>query len=78
MGADRGARRCAPRARRSGGGRNGGAAYLVRDGVTFIVGVSSSQDSKPAGRLPGRYGVIELYPRVSSFASWIEPIVDAR
>jgi Trypsin len=61
----------------SGPGDSGGAAYLVRDDVTYVVGVSSSQDARPTGRQPGRYGVIELYPRVSSFVSWIESVVGA-
>jgi hypothetical protein len=54
-----------------GDGDSGGPAYLERDGMIYVVGVGSAQDSRPAGRKLGRYGVLELYPRVSSFAPWI-------
>ncbi len=55
----------------SGPGDSGGPAFLRRDGMLYVVGISSSQDSRPTGRRPGRYGVIEYYPRVSCFAAWI-------
>jgi hypothetical protein len=29
------------------------------------------QDARPSGKKLGHYGVLELYPRVSSFAAWI-------
>jgi len=61
----------------SGDGDSGGPAYLERDGTIYVVGVSSAQDSRPAGKKPGRYGVLELYPRVSSFAPWIEATLKA-
>ncbi len=56
----------------SGPGDSGGPAYLVRDGVLFVVGVSSAQSARPTGGLRGRYGVLEYYPRVSYFADWIQ------
>lgn len=62
----------------SGPGDSGGGAFIERDGVTFVVGISSAQDARPTGRRQGRYGVIEIYPRVSAFAEWIAATVDRR
>jgi hypothetical protein len=55
----------------SGDGDSGGPAYVEREGTLYIVGVSSAQDARPTGRKIGRYGVLELYPRVSAHAVWI-------
>ena len=55
----------------SGEGDSGGPAYCTWDGVTYLIGVSSAQDARPAGRRIGHYGVLEYYARVSSFAAWI-------
>lgn len=55
----------------SGPGDSGGPAFIERAGRPFVIGVSSAQDSRPAGRQQGRYGVLEYYARVSSFAPWI-------
>ena len=55
----------------SGPGDSGGPAYIDRGGVRYVIGVSSAQDSRPTGRQPGRYGVLEMYTRVSHFAEWI-------
>jgi hypothetical protein len=54
-----------------GDGDSGGPAYVERDGSIYIIGVGSAQDSRPVGRKLGHYGVLELYPRVSSYAGWI-------
>jgi hypothetical protein len=59
----------------SGEADSGGPAYVERDGVLFTIGVSSSQDPRPAGRRRGAYGVLEYYSRVSYFASWIREVV---
>jgi hypothetical protein len=59
----------------SGPGDSGGPAYLVRDAVLFVVGVSSAQSARPTGGLRGRYGVLEYYPRVSHFADWIQSTI---
>jgi hypothetical protein len=59
----------------SGDGDSGGPAYIELDGVVYVIGVSSAQDSKPTGRKIGRYGVLEYYPRVSFFADWIRKIL---
>lgn len=56
----------------SGPGDSGGPAYLVIGDTTFVLGVSSAQDSRPAGRQEGRYGVLEYYVRVSEYAEWIK------
>ena len=55
----------------SGEGDSGGPAYVTRDGVLYVVGVSSGQDSRPTDHKQGRYGVFEFYVRVSHFADWI-------
>jgi hypothetical protein len=62
----------------SGPGDSGGPAYLVRDDVLFVAGVSSAQSARSTGGLRGRYGVLEFYPRVSYFADWIDSIVEPR
>jgi hypothetical protein len=59
----------------AGDGDSGGPAYLERDGEIYIVGVGSAQDARPTGKKLGRYGVLEMYPRVSSFASWIRATI---
>jgi Trypsin len=56
----------------SGEGDSGGPAYITRDGVLYVVGVSSGQDSRPTDHKQGRYGVFEFYVRVSHFADWIQ------
>ena len=61
----------------SGEGDSGGPAYLERDGVVYVVGVSSGQDDRPAGGKTGHYGVLEYYPRVSTFAEWIRNTTSA-
>ncbi|NOT09981.1 MAG: trypsin-like serine protease [Gemmatimonadales bacterium] len=58
----------------SGPGDSGGPAYADRNGVRYVVGVSSGQDSRPANRKEGHYKVLEYYPRVSYFANWIRSV----
>ncbi|PCK32716.1 trypsin-like serine protease [Pseudoalteromonas piscicida] len=55
----------------SGGGDSGGPAYQHKDGQGIVVGVSS----RVAGGRIGRYGVTEVYSRVSYFADWIDNII---
>lgn len=55
----------------SGPGDSGGPAYVDLAGVRYVIGVSSGQDSRPAGRKVGHYAVLEYYPRVSHFRAWI-------
>lgn len=59
----------------SGPGDSGGPAYLVKpDGTIFVAGVSSGQDSRKTGK-EGVYGVTEYYARVSSYAGWIDSVM---
>lgn len=60
----------------AGEGDSGGPAYLERDGEIYVVGVGSAQDARPTGKKLGRYGVLEMYPRVSSFAPWIRATIE--
>jgi hypothetical protein len=62
----------------SGEGDSGGPAYVERDGIVYLIGVSSAQDSRSAGKKIGNYGVLEYYPRVSYFADWIHATVSAK
>jgi secreted trypsin-like serine protease len=61
----------------SGGGDSGGPAYIRKEGLLYVIGVSSGQDSRPAKHKAGRYGVLEYYVRVSHFAPWIQGIVNS-
>ncbi|MDH3734747.1 MAG: trypsin-like serine protease [Gemmatimonadota bacterium] len=59
----------------SGPGDSGGPAYVERDGVQFVVGVSSGQSTGATGGVEGVYGVTEYYTRVSSYLEWIEATI---
>ncbi len=59
----------------SGTADSGGPAYIERNRVLFVAGVSSWQDPKPAGGKVGGYGVLEYYSRVSYFARWIRHVL---
>ena len=50
----------------SGPGDSGGPALLERDGKVWVVGVSVAADGKV-----GRYGVTEIYSRVSTYRDWL-------
>ena len=54
----------------SGPGDSGGPAFMMVGGTTYLVGISSGQDSRATGK-EGVYGVTEYYVRVSSYADWI-------
>lgn len=55
----------------SGPGDSGGPAFIEYDGKLFLAGVSShSRNGKP-----GRYGTVEGYTRVSSYADWVDAII---
>ena len=54
----------------SGGGDSGGPAYLTIDGTSHLLGISSRVE----GGDIGKYGVVEVYSRVSFFKPWIEKI----
>lgn len=51
----------------SGPGDSGGPALLERDGRVVVAGVSSAADGPP-----GRYGLTDIYTRVSTHADWID------
>ena len=56
-----------------GPGDSGGPLLIERDGTWLIAGVSSaSMNGKP-----GRYGVTDVYTRVSIYAEWIEKTMSA-
>lgn len=54
----------------SGSGDSGGPAYSTIDGTHYLLGISSRVE---AGDI-GKYGVMEVYSRVSFFTPWIEKI----
>jgi hypothetical protein len=59
----------------SGPGDSGGPAYIKRDGILYVIGVSSGQDSRPSKtHKQGSYGVFEYYVRVSHFSDWIRSV----
>lgn len=57
----------------SGGGDSGGPAYATVAGKTYLFGVSSRVE----GGETGKYGVAEVYSRVSYFKPWIDKITTA-
>lgn len=54
----------------SGPGDSGGPALLEVDGVTYTLGVSAMADGPP-----GKYGVTEIYPRISQYHSWLHSVM---
>lgn len=56
----------------SGPGDSGGPAYIEVQGRPHVAGVSSRQDIGPTNGKEGRYGVREMYTRVSTHAAWID------
>jgi secreted trypsin-like serine protease len=74
----------------SGPGDSGGPAFITVNGKPCIAGVSSNQrielsgpppkDGSPGGNgedVQGRYGVTEVYTRVSKYVSWIRQTMSA-
>lgn len=55
----------------SGPGDSGGPALYEHDGRLYTVGISHAS----ANGRPGRYGVTEVYMRVSSYADWIAGVI---
>lgn len=60
----------------SGPGDSGGPAFVDKDGVRHIIGISSHQKGQ-AEYGKGRYGVTEYYVRVSVYSSWIKETIVA-
>ena len=56
----------------SGGGDSGGPAYVKANETNYLLGISSRVE----GGSIGKYGVTEVYSRVSFFNSWIENITN--
>jgi hypothetical protein len=56
----------------SGPGDSGGPALVRQDGRLYVLGVSSHAVGKDG---PGRYGVREVYTRVSTHAGWIRDVM---
>lgn len=54
----------------SGPGDSGGPALLEVDGVAYTLGVSAMADGTP-----GKYGVTEIYPRVSQYHLWLTSVM---
>ncbi len=58
----------------SGPGDSGGPALITEVGKVSIAGVSSaSMDGKP-----GRYGVTDVFTRISTYADWIDKVIADR
>ncbi|MCK8521800.1 trypsin-like serine protease [Aquimarina sp. D1M17] len=53
----------------SGPGDSGGPAFILKNDIVYLAGISSGQDQK--GGDEGLYGVEEYYTRVSHYIKWI-------
>lgn len=53
----------------SGPGDSGGPAFILKNDIVYLAGISSWQDTK--GGDEGLYGVTEHYTRVSQYIKWI-------
>lgn len=53
----------------SGPGDSGGPAFILKNDIVYLAGISSWQDQK--GGPEGLYGVVENYTRVSQYIKWI-------
>ncbi len=53
----------------SGPGDSGGPAFILKNDIIYLAGISSWQDTK--GGDEGLYGVVENYTRVSQYIQWI-------
>ena len=53
----------------SGPGDSGGPALVEKDGILYLLGISSNQRNNGLER--GTYGVMEYYTRVSSYQEWL-------
>ena len=57
----------------SGNADSGGPAYQKIDNKYYLLGISSRADSPPEGI--GKYGVKEIYSRISFHIDWIEKVI---
>ncbi|WP_230961316.1 hypothetical protein [Psychrosphaera haliotis] len=56
----------------SGGGDSGGPAYIKANNTNYLLGISSRVEDGSIGK----YGVTDVYSRVSLSKSWIENITN--
>ncbi|RYV01660.1 peptidase S1 [Shewanella sp. OPT22] len=57
----------------SGSGDSGSPAYFTEDNKTYIIGISSRVE----GGNIGKYGITEVYSRVSFFEPWIKSVINS-
>lgn len=60
----------------SGPGDSGGPAFILKNNVVYLAGVSAWQDTK--GGDEGLYGVVENYTRVSQYVEWINDEISGK
>lgn len=58
----------------SGPGDSGGPAFIERDGMRYVAGISGFQDRNGYER--ASYNVLEYYSRVSTHVEWIQRVFD--
>ena len=58
----------------AGRGDSGGPAFIMKDNIPFIAGISSA--GMPGKNGPGTYGAVEHYTRVSSYQDWIKSTIE--
>lgn len=59
----------------AGPGDSGGPALIRDDGQWYVAGIGSRNDGPERGLPECTYGTIEVYTRVSAFASWIDDVM---
>lgn len=57
----------------SGNGDSGGPAFLSQNGIFYLLGISSRNDSW--FKSIGEYGVNEVYTRISYYRDWIDKVM---
>jgi hypothetical protein len=60
----------------SGAGDSGAPAYLIEKGRPYLLGVGSRSVDRNRNGIEGDYGDEDLYVRVSSYARWIESVIN--
>ncbi len=60
----------------SGPGDSGGPAFIDDAGKRYLVGIGSGQSTRATGGREGLYGVTEYYTRVSTYAPWMDSIMN--
>jgi hypothetical protein len=62
----------------SGGGDSGAPAYLKIGGMTYLLGVGSRNSDTNDDGVEQNYGDTDLYVRISSYAFWIDQVLEGR